>query len=57
MTATAMANGFLCTNDLSYIDDVVCVYLYAHKDNVINYDRIKLLTDEIESAVADSPIV
>ena len=57
LTAEAMQGGFLYTKDLGYIDDEGYVYMLGREDDVINFGGVKVAPEEIESAVAKSPIV
>lgn len=57
LTAATMANGFIYTNDLGYIDDEGLVYMVGRADDVINFGGVKISPEEIESAVRDNPLV
>ncbi len=57
LTASAMANGFVYTKDLGYIDADGYVYMLGRKDDVINYGGIKISPEEIESVVVQNPII
>ena len=51
LTAETMKDGYIFTNDLSYIDENGYVYVYGRKDSVINYGGIKIAPDEIEGQI------
>lgn len=51
LTAQMMHDGFVYTNDLSYIDEEGYVYVLGRKDDVINYKGIKIAPEEIEESV------
>ncbi|MDO4544571.1 MAG: class I adenylate-forming enzyme family protein [Bacillota bacterium] len=55
LTASAMADGFIYTKDLGYIDEDGYVYMLGRKDDVINYGGIKISPEEIESIVVQHP--
>lgn len=57
LTKSAMANGFVYTKDLGYIDEEGYVYMLGRKDDVINYGGIKISPEEIESIVVKNPII
>lgn len=58
LTSEAMADGFIYTKDLGYIDEEGYIYMLGRKDDVINYGGIKISPEEIESViVAKSPII
>ena len=46
-----MKNGYIYTNDLSYIDENGYVYVLGRKDSIINYGGIKIAPDEIEEQI------
>lgn len=51
LTAEAMADGFIYTKDLGYIDEDGLVYMLGRKDDVINFGGVKIAPEEIESIV------
>lgn len=51
LSAETMKDGYIYTNDLSYIDEEGYVYVLGRKDSVINYGGIKIAPDEIEEQV------
>lgn len=51
LTKEAMANGFIYTKDLGYIDEEGLVYMLGRKDDVINYGGVKISPEEVESVV------
>ena len=51
LTKEAMANGYIYTKDLGYIDDEGLVYMLGRKDDVINYGGVKISPEEVESVV------
>ena len=55
LTKETMKDGYIYTNDLSYIDEEGYVYVYGRKDSVINYGGIKIAPDEIEEQVIKYP--
>ncbi len=48
LTAQAMADGFIYTNDLGYRDDEGFIYCLGRADDVINCAGIKISPEEIE---------
>lgn len=57
LTESAMADGFVYTKDLGYIDEDGLVYMLGRKDDVINYGGIKISPEEIESIVIKNPVI
>lgn len=57
LTESAMADGFVYTKDLGYIDEEGLVYMLGRKDDVINYGGIKISPEEIESIVVKNPVI
>ena len=57
LTESAIANGFVYTKDLGYIDEEGFVYMLGRKDDVINYGGIKISPEEIESIVIKNPVI
>lgn len=57
LTKEAMADGFIYTKDLGYIDEEGFIYMLGRKDDVINYGGIKISPEEIESIVIKHPLV
>lgn len=55
LTRQAMGNGFIYTNDLGYIDEEGFVYVLGRMDDVINYNGIKIVPEEIEGIVRNYP--
>ena len=51
LTAEAMADGFIYTKDLGYIDEEGYIYMLGRKDDVINYGGVKIAPEEIEGQV------
>lgn len=51
LTDEAMADGFIYTKDLGYIDEDGLVYMLGRKDDVINFGGVKIAPEEIESIV------
>lgn len=62
-TDAALINGYIYSNDLSYIDEAGRVFVLGRADDVINYKGIKISPEEIEApamkyfAVADCACV
>lgn len=48
LTSEVMRDNFIFTNDLGYMDKEGYVYILGRKDDVINYNGIKISPDEIE---------
>jgi Acyl-CoA synthetases (AMP-forming)/AMP-acid ligases II len=48
LTASVLRDNFILTNDLGYIDNEGFVYVLGRKDDVINYNGIKISPEEIE---------
>ena len=57
LTESAMANGFIYTKDLGYIDEEGLVYMLGRKDDVINYGGIKISPEELEAIIVKNPII
>ena len=57
LTRQTMKDGFIFTNDLSYIDEEGYIYVLGRRDDVINYKGIKIAPDEIEAAAMKFPAV
>lgn len=57
LTESAMANGFVYTKDLGYIDEEGLVYMLGRKDDVINYGGIKISPEELEAIIIKNPII
>ncbi len=51
LTEQTMRDGFVYTNDLSYIDENGYVYVYGRKDSIINFGGIKIAPDELEEQI------
>ncbi len=51
LTKETMRDGYIFTNDLSYIDEEGYVYVFGRKDSIINYGGIKIAPDEIEEKI------
>lgn len=48
LTQQIMSDGFVFTNDLGYADADGYIYVLGRKDDVINYNGIKIAPEEIE---------
>lgn len=57
LTKSAMANGYVYTKDLGYIDNDGLVYMLGRKDDVINYGGIKISPEELEAIIVKNPII
>ena len=57
LTAEVMADGYVFTNDLGYIDDDGLVYMLGRADDVINFGGVKISPEEIEGIISENPIV
>lgn len=57
LTAEAMADGFIYTKDLGYIDEEGYIYMLGRKDDVINYGGVKIAPEEIEGQVHMHPAI
>ena len=57
LTEEAMADGFIYTKDLGYIDEDGYIYMLGRKDDVINYGGVKIAPEEIESVVVKHPVI
>lgn len=57
LTEEAMADGFIYTKDLGYIDEDGYIYMLGRKDDVINYGGVKISPEEIESVVVKHPAI
>ncbi|MCR5089634.1 MAG: acyl--CoA ligase [Oscillospiraceae bacterium] len=57
LTSKFMRDNFVFTNDLGYIDEEGYVYVLGRKDDVINYNGIKIAPEEIEEVAVDYPEV
>lgn len=57
LTAETMADGYIYTKDLGYIDEDGFIYMLGRKDDVINYGGIKISPEEIESIVIKHPLI
>ena len=57
LTAKTMADGYIYTKDLGYIDEDGFIYMLGRKDDVINYGGIKISPEEIESIVIKYPLI
>ena len=57
LTEEAMADGFIYTKDLGYIDDEGYIYMLGRKDDVINYGGVKIAPEEIEGQVNKHPAI
>lgn len=55
LTEQILKNGYVCTNDEGYIDEQGYVYILGRKDDVINYNGIKIAPEEIEEVVSKYP--
>lgn len=51
LTNAIMMNGYVCTNDMGYFDEEGYAYVVGRKDDVINYNGIKIAPSEIEEVV------
>ena len=52
LTAEILRDNFIYTNDLGYKDEEGFIYVLGRKDDVINYNGIKISPDEIEEVAA-----
>ena len=50
LTQKILINGYVCTNDIGYIDDEGYVYVLGRKDDVINFNGTKISPVEVEEA-------
>ena len=50
LTDEVVKDGYVFTSDLGYIDDEGFVYILGRKGDVISYNGIKIVPDEIEEA-------
>lgn len=50
LTEEILKDGYIYTNDLGYMDENGYVFVLGRKDDVINYNGIKIAPDEIEEA-------
>ena len=57
LTAEAMADGFIYTKDLGYIDEDGFIYMLGRKDDVINYGGFKIAPEDIEGQVHKHPAI
>ena len=57
LTEAAMANGYVYTKDLGYIDEEGLVYMLGRKDDVINYGGVKISPEELEAIIVKNPII
>lgn len=55
LTSEIVRDGFVFTNDLGYMDDDGYVYVIGRRDDVINYNGIKIAPEEIEQAAVNYP--
>ena len=53
LTVEIMRDNCVFTNDLGYMDSEGYVYVIGRKDDVINYNGIKIAPEEIEQAACD----
>lgn len=57
LTKEILINGFICTNDLGYFDEDGNAYVVARRDDIINFNGIKISPTEIEEIVTLYPAV
>lgn len=57
LTEEAMADGFIYTKDLGYIDEDGYIYMLGRKDDVINYGGVKIAPEDIEGQVHKHPAI
>ncbi len=50
LTEKTLVNGYVCTNDIGYIDDEGYVYVLGRKDDIINFNGTKISPGEVEDA-------
>lgn len=55
LTREIVRDNFVFTNDLGYTDDEGYVYVIGRKDDVINYNGIKIAPEEIEQVAIGYP--
>ncbi len=55
LTADVLIDGFVCTNDIGYIDGDGFVYVVGRRDDVINYNGLKIAPGEIEEIAERYP--
>ena len=55
LTLQTMKEGYVYTNDLGYTDAEGYVYVIGRKDDVINYNGIKISPEEIEQVAVEYP--
>lgn len=51
LTDETIVDGFVCTNDMGYFDEEGYAYIVGRRDDVINYNGIKIAPSEIEEVV------
>ena len=51
LTGETIVDGFVCTNDMGYFDEEGYAYIVGRRDDVINYNGIKIAPSEIEEVV------
>lgn len=51
LTRSVLANGCVCTNDIGYFDEEGYAYIIGRRDDVINFNGIKISLVEIEDVV------
>jgi len=55
LTDSVLIDGFVCTNDLGYIGGDGLVYVVGRRDDVINYNGLKIAPGEIEETAERYP--
>ena len=56
-TAEAIADGWLYTRDLAYMDEKGCFYISGRQSDMIKYKGYKVLPDEVEDYLYKHPAV
>lgn len=51
LTDETIVDGFVCTNDMGYFDEEGYAYIVGRRDDVINYNGIKIAPSEIEEVI------
>jgi acyl-coenzyme A synthetase/AMP-(fatty) acid ligase len=55
LTAEVLVNGFVLTNDIGFVDEDGYLYVIGRRDDVINFNGIKISPSEIEDVVIQFP--
>lgn len=57
LSAKILVDGYVCTNDMGYIDADGFVYVIGRQDDVINFSGLKISPSEVEDIVLQHPNV